>query len=188
MSSTISTNRIINGLSYFSKYKNINIIDVPFVVPDHINRLTCPDWVQLVHHSEGMSYVGSAEQSFLYRHELNKLDRNELCYMAITPCIRDEAQDETHFKSFLKCELFSYDENEYKDFMLYATSFFSQYMDVVIEKTLDGFDIIGHKSGIELGSYGKRTVMINNQPLSFSYGTAFAEPRTSYVIKREKEL
>lgn len=188
MTSTISTNIIINGLSHFSKYKNIKIIDVPFVVPDHINRLTCPDWVQLVHHSEGMSYVGSAEQSFLYLHELNQLDRNNLRYMAITPCIRDEAQDETHFKSFLKCELFSYDENEYKDFLLYATSFFSQYMDVVIEKTLDGFDIIGHKSGIELGSYGKRTVMINNHSLSFSYGTAFAEPRTSYVIKREKEL
>lgn len=188
MNSIISTNIIINGLSHFSKYKNINIIDVPYVVPDHINRLTCPDRVPLVHHSEGISYVGSAEQSFLYLHELNQLDRNELRYMAITPCIRDECQDETHFKAFLKCELFSYDENEYKDFILYAISFFSQYMDVAVEKTNDGFDIVGCQSRVELGSYGKRTLMINNQLLSFSYGTAFAEPRTSYVIKREKGL
>lgn len=180
--SITSTKIIIDGLNYFSKYKNIEIIDVPYIVPDHINRLTCPEWVVLLHHSSGMSYVGSAEQSFLYLHEQGVLKR-ESCYMAMTPCIRDEMQDNTHFKAFVKCELFSYDETEYVDFMLYATSFFSKYLDVVVEKTEDGFDINSLGTNIELGSYGKRSVTINNEKLTYSYGTAFAEPRLSYAMR-----
>lgn len=188
--SIISTTLLLDGIEYFKRYKNIQVIDVPMIVPDHINLMTSPSWIKLVHHSDGMSYVGSAEQSFLYLHEQGITrksgNRSENTYMALTPCLRDEMQDDTHFIVFLKCELFSYNENEYIDFMNYSTAFFNRYINISTTKTVDGYDINGLKSGIELGSYGQRTINIADTELTYSYGTAFAEPRLSYVIKKEK--
>lgn len=192
MNSTISTILILNGLEYYKKYKSIQVIDVPFLVNDHINRLTCPNWVQLVHHSDNKSYVGSAEQSFLelFHNGIIQPSKNhtENNYMALTPCIRDEQQDDSHFKVFLKCELFSFNENEYLNFLKYASGFFNQYTNISISKTNDGYDINGLNTQIELGSYGKRTVCIKDKLITYSYGTAFAEPRLSYVIQKEKTI
>lgn len=186
--SITSTKIIMDGLNYYSKYKSIKIIDVPYIVPDHINRLTCPECVVLLPHGLDMSYVGSAEQSFLYYHEIGVIKKSsnytENNYMAMTPCIRDEYLDDTHFATFLKCELFSYNPDEYIDFVSYALTFFEQYVDVYLEKTIDGFDINTVGTNIELGSYGQRTLMINNEQLTFSYGTAFAEPRLTYAMRK----
>lgn len=180
---------LVEGIEYYKKYKNIQMVDVPYIIPNDINYLTCPPNTSLTNYNENKSYVGSAEQSFLYLVSkqllLKKYSQDENNYMAITPCIRDEIQDETHLHCFVKLELFSFNEEEYINFMNYATSFFNRYLNVYIEKTPVGYDINSIKHNIELGSYGKRTVIINNEEITYSYGTAFAEPRLSYAIQKQ---
>lgn len=54
-----------------------------------------------------VSLVGSAEQSFLYLAQINRLLPN-VKYVAITPCFREDKRDETHQPYFMKLELFEF--------------------------------------------------------------------------------
>jgi hypothetical protein len=123
--------------------------------------------------------IGSGEQSFISN--FNKLYGK---YQTCTPCFRME-QDFTDLNKmqFMKIELFRNDiiSNEalfkmmdcVKDVM---TAEFN--VDPIIVKTgPESWDI--NINGIEVGSYGRRSIKHNDVNYTFLYGTGLAEPRFS---------
>lgn len=133
--------------------------------------------------------VGSAEQSFLHCSYYNTMHGK---FQAITPCFRDDAEDEWHFKYFMKHELFQNDivnSDELYKLIEKARQFFSFYLPVEVITTPDptsyaSFDIVDSKFKIELGSYGIRSV---EQIGPWIYGTGCAEPRLSQVLQKIAE-
>ena len=183
ISSNVSTQLIFEGLTYY-KEKGYCFIDVPYCVPHEINDLTKPAHIPNTPHVLNYSYVGSAEQSFLRLASVRML-KEDVAYIALTPCVRNEQElDLTHFSVFLKAELFQLGHGHDISFLYDAKEFFEKYFNKIdIAITDVGLDLYDTSSELELGSYGSRSVVINDQKISYSYGTAFAEPRMSYAIK-----
>ncbi len=128
--------------------------------------------------------VGSAEQSFI-EYMLQKKTLGKHC--AITPCFRDDAEDEWHQKYFMKLELYQFiakgtdpkiAERHLDRMITAAKEFFGRYISVRTQKTDDGIDIVCAASGVELGSYGIRYLKEGD---GWVYGTGVAEPRFSAV-------
>lgn len=147
-------------------------IQVPWAVSPEAMRSTSelPYWPA----PQGLGLVASAEQSF-YQLMLNgNLPDGD--YVACTPCFRfEETYDEIHAPYFMKVELISVWQYPTSPLTLthLAMKFMKSLTSVPMEhvQTADGYDIeIG---GIEVGSYGLRSVNGNN----WSYGTGLAEPR-----------
>lgn len=179
-------------------------VEVPWLVSRQISDITKPPGcstydVQKESKLATKSFVASAEQSFLYliaKGQLPVIGK----YQAITPCMRDEAFDETHVKYFMKCELITYwhhggvtSPRETADAQLKSTiddarRFFlseirtaglgENLLDVV--PTSQGYDIV--YDGTEIGSYGVRRSGL----CTWVYGTGVAEPRFSRVIRRKR--
>lgn len=124
-------------------------------------------------------YVGSAEQSFIYLHSIGKIDNGK--YMALTPCVRDEIEDEFHLSVFLKLELIIIGIHNIPDIMNSAISFFKQFNNdvVVVDSGNRPFEKDLLINGIEVGSYGI-DYMLDGTP--YTYGTGIAEPRFSYSL------
>jgi hypothetical protein len=161
-------------------------IEVPWVVSKEISDLTRPTWVHahdVVKNGRVKTFVGSGEQGFLYLWAKEYLTPGQ--YVTCTPCLRDDAFDETHVKYFMKVELFKNDslrpEIDAESMMYIAKRFFSKYVnpkDIEEVKTDEGWDLNFH--GIEIGSYGVRECMMG----TWVYGTGVAEPRFSRLINK----
>lgn len=132
--------------------------------------------------------IGSAEQGFLDC-VANKGLKG--MFQATTPCFRDEKEDRIHRKYFIKTELFINAPGlvnlETLDTMLGdAIRFFQQYTHTTFKQTgAESYDVLDHKTGIELGSYG-----IGRHPKygEWLYGTGVAEPRLSNVLSISSEI
>ncbi|UGO50276.1 hypothetical protein RGZ1_259 [Morganella phage vB_MmoM_Rgz1] len=177
--SVINTNLIISALEYYKD--NFKPISVPTYISEKHNRKTAGT-CKLLKHGD-LTYVGSAEQSFIQMYEEGLLKDGAYC--AITPCHRDEVLDETHLELFLKLELIVIGKNETNDVLGEALRFFSQECGnsfIEIEPSgnrNDEMDII--INGIEVGSYGSD---IMSDGKIYTYGTGLAEPRFSYAITK----
>ncbi len=172
--------------TYQSGQNHFKRIEVPWIVSKEIADLTKPAWVHghdVVKNGRTKTFVGSGEQGFLYLWAKEYLPNGE--YVTCTPCMRDDAFDETHVKYFMKVELFKNNPLRPKiDAEIYknkAFSFFSKYVnpkDLEEVETDEGWDINFH--GVEIGSYGVRQCMMG----TWVYGTGVAEPRFSRLINR----
>jgi hypothetical protein len=157
---------------------------VPWVIDEDILRETLPPDVAL-YRTLGGVLVASAEQSFI-----QLLDRGwdePGSYQATTPCFRDEQHDALHSPYFMKTELFDNATptlERLDEVLELALHFFRQFTPARIEVQEDGtYDIVGLRSGLELGSYGIRT----RRSFTWLYGTGVALPRLQAVQKAEEE-
>lgn len=177
---------IADAIEYYQD-QGYELIDVPWTVPEHVLKITCKENHMFENNKYLNNYlVGSAEQSFLDLIKRNKLRFGKYC--AVTPCFRNDEEDELHQKYFMKLELIHYANNWWTlntnlEMMIHdAQTFFSLFTDVTVVKTSDersqeSYDI--EHNGIELGSYGIR----QHENIRWIYGTGIAEPRFSYALK-----
>lgn len=155
---------------------------VPSVVDDDIIKLTIPNNIPVLPHLN-QYYVGSAEQSFLQIIKDGNINQLMLGkYFAITPCHRTGDIGEYNQEIFLKIELFSITHN-YRYLLKDALEFYSEHINCHTIPTAIGEDIVS-EDGIELGSYGQRTLIINGETVTYAYGTGLAEPRLSQAINK----
>lgn len=156
------------------------LVDVPWIIDRKYSMVTCPDEKYLMPTVSG-DLVGSAEQAFVQLDHRGQLGLGR--FMAITPCFRNEADDEWHRPYFMKLELYS-NIDDTPDYLIQsATSTLMAMLggysaDLSIEQTDEGQDIL--LDGIELGSYGVREF----DGLKWAYGTGLAEPRFSQAFRR----
>lgn len=198
--SFVSSQRISDAIRYF-ELRGYRHTDVPMVVPMDINDLTCPSGVELTAHGDGV-YSGSAEQGFLYLLDQNLLREGK--YMALTPCMRGDELDETHFRVFVKLELIhvlgqGYTVNEIAS-KTKLGELIGSVMNFVFEQSsrckkpvkVSTIEVENCKShiqydimlnDIEIGSYGLRH---DSNGSLYMYGTGIAEPRFSYAMSLNK--
>ena len=168
---------IAQAIAFYQKL-GFEYIEVPWIVPEFIRRLTYNGPISF--NTEFGPLVGSAEQSFLFLAQSNLIESNKL-YVAATPCFRDDICDTTHQKSFFKVELFYYNfiDCGMAHFILSAAQQFFRTLNLesIVERiNMHQSDLMAN--GIELGSYGTRLI----DGKYFAYGTGLAEPRTTHVL------
>lgn len=166
-------------------YQNIgySYIEVPWCVDKKVLDITIPPHITPNYYQDNKYFVGSAEQSFLQLRLDNKLPDGK--YVAISPCFRDEVEDDFHKKYFMKVELIQISSSTFNNkdvlhVMNHANLFFNQYTEkcINIVETNIGFDLA--IDDIEIGSYGIRSYFDNNK-FNWIYGTGLAEPRFSQL-------
>ena len=154
---------------------------VPMLVDSDVSALTKPEGLDEVYHPSGKVYVASAEQSFIQLWKDDQLTPGN-SWMALTPCVRMEEQDDSHLSTFLKLELMIVGENNVHLTLEPAVRFFRMYdPEACVIQTNDGYDI--EIRGVEVGSYGVRQMLDGT---SYVYGTGIAEPRLSYALSRKR--
>ena len=177
------SNLVLDALQYY-RDKGYNLIDVPYIVPEDISLMTKPDWCEDTYHSKENNtvYVGSGEQSFLHLIRTKRIKTGK--YACLTPCVRDEQTDDTHYKVFLKLELIhvlpigTSIHQSLDDCIKDAKQFFNNYIGMLHEvKTEEGYDI--YYNDLELGSYGHRQAF----GFDYIYGTGLALPRFNIAHK-----
>lgn len=228
--------QILNNSLYYYQSQGYKYMEVPWMVTDKISDVTKPQdrenfCVDVYDESKrslllnrGRVLVASGEQSFLQMIDENKLDHGK--YVTLTPCFRNEIEDEIHKLYFMKTELMVYDEISnlvkiFIDTLSHCVKFFKSYTDVkllhiptniessqitsldqvkdFVQKIQNDtplsityedfytFDILDKFTSRELGSYGIRTIIMNNQTKSWLYATGCAEPRLSQTIRLGKK-
>ena len=167
---------LLNSAYLFYLMRGYKPLSAPMIVDKDISDLTLPEGREAKEHL-GQVYVGSAEQSF-YQLLKDGL-KPEGSYMMLTPCHRDEVNDETHLDIFLKIELVSLSATsinilkDTRDFYV----FLGEKVDIIKTEDFGSYDLeIG---GIEVGSFGHRFY----DDYLVSYGTGLALPRFSQVRK-----
>lgn len=175
---------IADAQSFYTR-NGFKDIAVPWVIDQKYVAETKPDNVEF-YATLGGVLVASAEQSFMQM--LDKGWNKPGAYQATTPCFRDEDHDDLHSPYFMKTELFDNETvsvdrlHEIIDLSLY---FFNSLTEARVEEIGDGsFDIVGKKSGLELGSYGIRERHGN----TWIYGTGIALPRFQQVYEKELNM
>lgn len=166
--SIIDADLLMKAMSFYQAlgYKPI---PAPMLVDKDIVELTLPKGNEAREHL-GKYYVGSAEQSF---YQLIKDGmKPDGSYMMITPCERDEVEDELHLGIFLKVELVSTVKTRY-EILKDASDFLSDNRigNSWVETEGGGFDL--EVNGIEVGSYGANKYLGHN----IKFGTGIALPR-----------
>lgn len=154
-------------------------INVPWFVPKDVQLITCPypeNIMEVGHHG---ALIGSAEQAFIHMTLNGEIAKGR--YVALTPCFRDEPEDATHSKTFMKIELYATGLDlhaEMNRMIADAMAVMIELGGVVPDKiqTREGWDL--DINGVETGSYGVRAA----RNISWAYGTGLAEPRFSYAI------
>lgn len=163
---------LMRAMSYYESvgYKPVT---APMLVDEDIVNITLPKSKQARKHLDKY-YVGSAEQSF-YQLMKDGLEPDGE-YMMITPCERDEVEDENHLGIFLKVELISTRKTRYEILSLVSDFLSSEGIKGVGVETDEGFDL--EVNGIEVGSYGNRIY----KGINIKFGTGLALPRISQAI------
>ena len=175
----------INEAIDFYEDRGFSYIEVPWFVSKEANDITGREYNNFK--SQYGYHVASAEQSFLEMILNKRLSPGK--YVACSPCFREEVEDETHSKQFMKVELIDFlgytkpeeceDKNErYKEVLNSAREFFGKYIDFY-EEDVEGVRDIVSPEGVELGSYGIRSY----KDFSWIFGTGVAEPRLSYSLR-----
>ena len=183
---------IAEALEYYQD-QGYELIDVPWTVPKNVLKITTPEGVVFEDNKYLDKYlVGSAEQSFLQLVKSNQLPFGNYC--AVTPCFRNDEEDELHQKYFMKVELFSYvykwwELNSTLEMMILdAKTFMSMFtfgsakvVETENDRSKESYDI--EYNGIELGSYGIR----KHENINWVYGTGLAEPRFSFATQTKSD-
>lgn len=176
--------------------------DMPWTVPPHISALTCPDETKRYKLGPLDELVGSAEQSALY---LMSYASRSLCrgrWVMCTPCFRaNEPNDVWHHAYFMKVELFHVQPDDPKKAlhtMIQDVRRTLQLLepvrlgqeDLTTELTLSDTSYDLNLDGIEIGSYGIRTVFTSelhaDPGITYVYGTGLAEPRFGYALFQKR--
>ncbi len=168
-------------------------IESPWLVSKEIAAITTPPEastyiVQKDSEQKQKAFVASGEQSLLYLINKGYLSRSGLL-QTVTPCMRNDAFDETHMKYFVKLELmrFSMDDDLNGDEPVLelvdsAQRFFRKHTaSTRIINTRDETGYISYDimlDDVEVGSYGYRSCRFCN----WIYGTGLAEPRFSRML------
>ena len=156
---------------------------VPWVVSPAAFHATVPPHVTRYYETLGGFLVASAEQGFLQRMMDGAAPAGPA--QASSPCFRDElVSDERHQPYFLKVELFDPQVSACAlERMVFAgVEFFSGFVEVEVVRDGPGLDIVTKEGGVELGSYGLRSVSHDGRVFKWTYGTGVAEPRLSQVL------
>ena len=177
--------RIARAIEFYSA-RGYQYVDAKWTAPEHIMKLTMPDWVSGIEATLIGPLVGSGEQYFMNEMFNNRLQPGRYC--CATPCFRDDPEDELHGSCFFKVELIDTKYLEIDAMLAIAQDFFkSEGINTNITKVASGHmqrDLVASGSEIELGSYGIReSVEIG----SWLYGTALAEPRFSIAKGYDKD-
>lgn len=180
----IDWNLINSAIRYYRKcgYK---YIEVPWIVHESVNKMTLPNNVSSLTIENKGSLIGSAEQGILSLVVNNQLEKGK--YVACSPCFRNEPKlDRLHQTYFMKVELYNdLDVNEntvssmiqtVENFLLSEFENIRRY-NIIKEKTNYETDIL--LNGIEIGSYGIRTINAH----SWVYGTGLALPRLTLAME-----
>jgi hypothetical protein len=157
-------------------------IETPWVTSEWAVKSTLPSDRKGLSCDGGM-LVGSAEQGFIELMSKGGIAPGR--YVSAGPCFRDDVQDDLHQQTFFKVELIELSKERFpnpkakvREMAEIAKSFY-QMLDggdlLEIVTTKEGLDLTLH--GIELGSYGKRSM----NGWHWIYGTGLAEPRLSVV-------
>lgn len=179
----------INHSIYYYQLNGFEYIESPWLVSEEISNITKPVDRQNFYVGE-KTLVASGEQSFLQLIRDNKIKPGK--YVTTTPCFRDENEDETHKKYFIKTELILWDHcnsninfsEELENIKLLCLDFFSKFLPCKLEKIDENsYDIIDSTFGIELGSYGIR----EHENIKWIYATGCAEPRLTYTTNKFKK-
>lgn len=184
---------------YYHTQMKFDRIEVPWLVSKPISDLTAPldastYVVQKDTEHKQKAFIASGEQGFLYLINKGHMPSWGM-YQTITPCLRDDAWDSTHMKSFMKLELIHYsttenfkDKDMVFDFAEKATSFFKRHVDEnrlkIVASLEDPYSCDITLDDIEIGSYGYRSCMFCN----WIYGTGIAEPRFSRLLKQTRGI
>ena len=164
-------------------------VEVPWAVPEQYSSPTRPHCDQsfvldnAMFESQPHELVGSAEQGFCYLLATGNLEPGKYC--SISPCFRVDDFDALHLPWFMKLEL-CHILDETEDASAELCSMLNQcaaWYDrnggtcevVAIDDT---FDL--NVNGIEVGSYGVRTVGATR----YIYGTGLALTRFTIAIKK----
>lgn len=178
--------KIAKAIEYYN-LQGYEYIEVPWIVGKDAIDVTKPQESRYFETTFG-HLVGSGEQSFLQIYNQLLSGRK---YQCVTPCFRDEVNDDLHKMWFIKLELIQVLEkgqdfaNMLQNVINDAWNFFNQFAnEKQMQKTkqIDNIDI--EINGIEVGSYGIR----KHQNYSWIYGTGLAEPRFSTAIKAHQAL
>ena len=197
MENVINYTRLTEALDYYTKVCGFIYKDVSWLVNEEISNITKPDERKNFFVRDKV-LVASAEQSFLQKVLIDKSLEYDENYIAITPCFRDEpVLDELHNLFFMKAEMFcriKSTKDGYKLLDLYiraAQAFFERYniKTKVVDTgctfflTIQSYDIIDEKTGIELGSYSLNE--LKHEANMWVCGTGLAEPRFSVVLNKQ---
>lgn len=185
----INYNLIDRSIEYY-KQQGFKRIESPWMVSEEISNLTLPKdkkAFKLQHNKKVL--VGSGEQSFMYMIVKGILTPGR--YQTTTPCFRDDSFDIFHSKYFIKNELIDFENpslytlnqiiESSKQFFISLKPSDAEHFEITLNVQDDSpvYDI--NYKGVELGSYGIRTIPYYDIPYIFA--TGLAEPRTSTVLK-----
>ena len=165
-------------------YKNV---EVPWTVSHDASRATAPPGANLFPTPVGV-LIASGEQGFIELMRQGAMAPGK--WQTTTPCFRDEKEHNelTRF-SFMKTELIWYmpEDNRlaFETVLNNAISCFYEISEAEVfegVQTAEGVDI--YFNGVELGSYGVRTM----DKHVWVYGTGLAEPRFSIMMRRQQQI
>lgn len=187
---TIDYKLLTKAVKYFRKQGFIQI-EVPWRVSAEAVNATFDS--NLSFKSDERFLIGSAEQGFLELILQNKLKNNIL--MSVSPCFRNDIEDELHQQEFMKLELIylcrfniTNTDIEYIAFRNFVIEFITKKLKIqreriqivqTFENSIYLEDIL--IDGIEYGSYGIRKFKDYN----YIYGTGIALPRASIILEKE---
>lgn len=190
----IDYKKLVKSQEFYLKY-GFNIIETPWLIKEEAYKYTAPPNTNSFHINFLDSYlVASAEQGFLQLIDDEKIKPGK--YQSLTPCFRDDEEDDLHCKYFMKNELIEILPNHFinspklekLNYMIdTCLLFFKKYLKGVIsiqtkdDRSLVSFDL-QTISGIELGSYGIRKY----KNYLYIYGTGCAEPRLTTAVEKNK--
>lgn len=167
-------------------------VETPWIVDQKYVNITRPEGGTAfrVNSDGGEDYggylVASAEQGLLASTRGN----HKLC--SVSPCFRNDKEDDIHQKWFMKVELFHSSNikpsEDYLNQVIGMARHFFFLEGVTTRKerapqtdrlaVVDNLDLVDDVTGIELGSYGIRK---HAETGYWVYATGVAEPRFSYV-------
>jgi hypothetical protein len=187
---------LISQAIYYYRNLGYHHIEAPWLVNRSISNLTKPENKRdfLI---DSLALVGSGEQSLLQLVVEGKIDKhkhNKL--ITTTACFRDDDIDDLHQRYFVKTEIMiiptTLDEShlisKLTTLIKQAKGFFGQFISVkeVLLENNNFYDIVDCEYGIELGSYGVRTVNLPDSiSFTYIYGTGLAEPRLSNLLRNK---
>lgn len=180
----INYERLLKSINYYS-FRGYEKINLPWIVDEKYIKLTYKDDNKFIIKDE-RALLGSAEQAFLKEVFENNLEGQFQC---LTPCFRNDDEDELHFEYFMKNELFVYNEKYnfkayeliLEEMIINAYNFFEEqsYLSTlkIVEtpESLLSYDIL--LNGIEVGSYLIREIEFEGRKIMYVCGTGLAEPR-----------
>lgn len=156
-------------------------VELPWTVKEDYSNITKPEEARNFIVKDKV-LVASGEQSFLELLIEGKYEfKEDNIYYGITPCFRDDIEDETHRTYFMKLELFSVSSSKlvFNEIIRICNFYMSKYKQNLRVKYINKLNVdIESVDGIEYGSYSMRSFKLNNnKEYSWICGTGIAIPR-----------